>query len=1118
MKKILTALLFISITLSAIADQVENPKAGLLSTVLDIEATEAIISGPLNGTDILYLRSMLLEHRLTSIDMSEARIVSGGKAYEGTNTTSNDVLGENMFRECGNLSKIILPKGLRRIGKCAFSRCNRLREIAIPDTVSVMGMDCLAYNNALRTVTIGRSVSVFEQGILWGSPAVTDIYMFPEVPPTYGNYTFGSRPRVHIHPDSERAYRNAWADLNVIFVTDLVDTLRVDYKAIAANLRTFFADDLFSEIATDYQSLPDEGLRSAMAAKEIPEDLQEIAVKIKNQQWARYEKQFRIHSYEPFSDANTWHSKLKATGLSYMGNPTGIWGKQGDILYVFVPEDVASDATLYIAGCTDNNLITNAKQGVELVKGMNVVKVTQEKAQFWIIYTVKTDNLKKKVTDWPNIDIHIEGGRVDGYYDITHASDEEYKYLRDHATYPLFTIRGRHTVWNFETPTYTTVWPKTIDNSITWSDNQSMWQFDLMGVTDAVAAGERDYPPYNLKGGDALYPSYCNNPVFSIQGDPADAGWANSTTYRTSYNGVDCVRASYDLENENFDSWCVAHECGHNNQGAFNLETCTEASNNLFSNVTLYLTGYQISKGKGIDYQSNDYNNNTPWVKRTIDSKMRMYYQLYLYYHMARRNTSFYPELIKELRRDPLSLWKNGDQSTLKFAEKVCKIANEDLTDFFESWGFFVPCTRVTVSDYGEYTYTITKRDIDDTRRKIAQYPRKNYEILFIEDRIQPTYRFDIWATGPNQIRSGYEAGKYGELGHFTDYMDSIASAQPTHYACAIIRDTVFVSGEGGVGFAAYNSDGSLRSFSNTRVLYVPNATTDTAWTAYSVTANGGLCSLDSLDEQHSDKTKEELMARLIQQANCVLQMADKEREVVGFYHYDDLFNLDALTREATEHYQSGDINSYVSYVHGLTDELQRLDTLERYTLDPGKDYIIRAARNTQYCITATQTRRQLAPSRSLNYRDKNKRFFFKVADEKAGSYYLCSRQNDNYVVNVPKDAPPTISNVEADAVPFALEERSPGLFAFHSLNADGQYIVLNSITQIYGGDYDSKNSLWMIVSADTIDTAIEMPKEECDENERANMLFDLSGRTIRPDATLSPGIYIMNGKKVLIR
>ena len=72
-----------------------------------------------------------------------------------------------------------------------------------------------------------------------------------------------------------------------------------------------------------------------------------------------------------------------------------------------------------------------------------------------------------------------------------------------------------------------------------------------------------------------------------------------------------------------------------------------------------------------------------------------MYYSLYLYYHQAQKNTSFYPELFKALRNDPLSIYEsNSNNSLLKFVRKVCEVAQEDLTDFFTVYGFFEPIPR----------------------------------------------------------------------------------------------------------------------------------------------------------------------------------------------------------------------------------------------------------------------------------------------------------------------------------------------------------------------------------------------------------------------------------------
>jgi hypothetical protein len=81
-----------------------------------------------------------------------------------------------------------------------------------------------------------------------------------------------------------------------------------------------------------------------------------------------------------------------------------------------------------------------------------------------------------------------------------------------------------------------------------------------------------------------------------------------------------------------------------------------------------------------------EYADRTPFFVRDVNSQLRMYYQLYLYYHQAQKNTSFFPNLFKALREDPLVIWGNSNNSSLKFVRKVCEVAQEDLTDFFTAW------------------------------------------------------------------------------------------------------------------------------------------------------------------------------------------------------------------------------------------------------------------------------------------------------------------------------------------------------------------------------------------------------------------------------------------------
>lgn len=69
---------------------------------------------------------------------------------------------------------------------------------------------------------------------------------------------------------------------------------------LIASYSAFFGDELCMQLKGEYASMSDEELTAAMA--EIPADLVAAALKVKNNSWADYEKEFRVSTYEPYSD------------------------------------------------------------------------------------------------------------------------------------------------------------------------------------------------------------------------------------------------------------------------------------------------------------------------------------------------------------------------------------------------------------------------------------------------------------------------------------------------------------------------------------------------------------------------------------------------------------------------------------------------------------------------------------------------------------------------------------------------------------------------------------------------------------------------------------------------
>lgn len=93
-----------------------------------------------------------------------------------------------------------------------------------------------------------------------------------------------------------------------------------------------------------------------------------------------------------------------------------------------------------------------------------------------------------------------------------------------------------------------------------------------------------------------------------------------------------------------------AHEIGHIHQKAINWPGCTESSNNLFSNYVLYKLGKYCSRGselfhladaRFVEGQAWFDMGNPHHMNEDTEIHMRMYWQLWNYYHRCGYNENF---------------------------------------------------------------------------------------------------------------------------------------------------------------------------------------------------------------------------------------------------------------------------------------------------------------------------------------------------------------------------------------------------------------------------------------------------------------------------------------------
>ena len=828
--------------------EIHVEQAGTLPSLLTTTEKELRVTGFINGTDIKFLREKVNAGTITSLDWSGVRIVSGGEAYVDSYSTQDNIIGEEMFYNCSMLQAMVLPATITSIQKNAFARTG-LTSIDIPNSVRSVGEDAFAYCNSLATVVVGRNVNTLSKGAFYAS-SVNTAYVKPVTPPSPPSYLFSSSPKIYVYSEALADYKElGWSSYGTLYGTlaNYYPQESGDEETLYALCNIFFEDAACTQLKAEYQTMGDEELTELIQNSKFkiqngeevsaPSFLLHLVLKIKNNSWAAYEQEFRIHSYKPYSDAKLWNDKLWARCASYMGNPTGIYVQdEGTPLYVFVDEDVPSDATLYIAGSGVDQMFSTGKTGKKLQKGLNIIDGEADRF-YYILYTADTKAMTKRVSEWPEIKIHIEGGKVDGYFDASRHTDTDYRKLLNAAANSTFVCKGRHSVMNIRVSRLKETYPSKIAKAVECLDSLSVWEKDLFGISEAVANGEKVGAPYYITGGDAYYPGYFNNPTYVDNDSPGSV--AHSTEFGIHIS-LDASKTFLNPYVTNYDESGTAHEFGHQLQSPIMLEGTTEGSNDLFSCYCRFFMGHRTSMGESLSAMMEKYAEHEPFYWRGANlGYIRMFWSLYLYYHQAQKNTSFYPELFKALRKDKIVPYSsNTNNSGLKFVRKVCEVAQEDLTDFFTIYGFFEPATNRYLECYGDHYVTNRKIDINSTKRKIAAYEKKNREIIFIEDRVEHVPTTDI-IPRDGAYRIGESIGQFGDIGQFTSYLPGACESSEYVYYQA---DSLYAMvGKGGVGFLMLDADGNILYASNSRSVSIPSSLIPHLYSIFSVDADGTL-------------------------------------------------------------------------------------------------------------------------------------------------------------------------------------------------------------------------------------------------------------------------------------
>lgn len=831
--------------------------------------------------------------------------------------------------------------------------------------------------------------------------------------------------------------RSAWKLVSVDVDQDLLALAQKEFQetqnvidnadTYAANARTFFTDDSAEELAAPYATMDESTLRAAMEGK-LPTALIDYAVRLAADQWAsKWERLFRFGTYKAYGDPDYWSSAMANSVHGYLNNPTGIRIDNGQILFVFVGDNIPANSTLEIEFLAGTGSVKGTR--TRLKKGLNIISSGQNDQAVFVRYTAGTRlNNNLVLADFPDLRINIQGGMVNGYWDIAKHTNADWKeMMADKNLFSGFAIqvKGRHVVWNMNSKLVRKYVPDHIEESISVWDSIQIWECRQMGLEEAVPA-KHDFVLncVSVTGDNYMYASGSHTAY--------NESTLSSILYFTNYR--DGAGGAY---------WGPAHETGHNNQYLITFPGGTEVSNNMFSNIVTYSGGKGTSRGVGVrDGVCKDFGKS--WFDRDIWQQTRMYYQLYLYFYELGKDKEFLPNLFKALRADPMVSHNasniSGQDSWLKFALKCCQIANADLSEFFESYGFFVPVSNRFVEDYSNSYVTMTEKTAQQFREKMQAFEKKLGNLVFVEDRIYAAYGREPWGS-PDKLRIDYSnewpVGKMGDVGQYLDFADDALVPSGYTYTRKGQKLTInHADARGAVGFKVYDADGTLCAIANTYAITLPSSL-DGKKIRVVAAAPVGNNDAEILSSALAGTEAEQLEAlkNSLATAKSHLEMTDPDNAVVGWFLADAIGPLQAVYDQAKAAMDAADqtVHTYGEWSLAVDDAVSELlaNSKARVALRPNDYYALYLCSYNNYTSANLSSGLKGSMLSPADYPSKQWEFVPTIA---RNTYYVKNVESGKYISFLETDKRVKAeADDTADALLISLMESAPGKYALYN-------------------------------------------------------------------------------------
>lgn len=934
-----------------------------------------------------------------------------------------------------------------------------------------------------------------------------------------------------------------------------VKAFEEEYAYLSSNVEKFettlakyFEDAACTVLKPAYSTLGDEALRSAMAADALPATLVDMAVKVKNGDWSEanevsdkkgwdsdYAKKFRVQLIEPYSIAGEITSWFGHNAHTNMDNPTGLYTNNCQVAYIMVEGEIKEGAELWACWINGHSKMPNYNNGysngVRLKEGLNLVPFsTSDGNTLYINYLVHTYNpstktFTRKLGDYDDLKVHIEGGYINGYYNThgdalyTADTDADWVYYEERANMRNITILGRQQVLQFELNDVTV----TEENGNTWTERGLAKLFpeelpaslpENQRINAIVEAWDRIMLIEKMTMGlvskevadsmNALYPrwdgawenkaemydyegyyDYCEGRNYADYYNHHGLAFGTVSGYmygswdHCGYHINTTPSVMTQIATEAGPTWGPAHEIGHQHQGLLTVNGLTEVTNNLFSNIAVWYMGMGTSRVNGTDgnlpHVYDNFKAGGDFFDNNIWALTQMYYRLWLYYHRAGNDTQFYPKLFELLRHNPMSggYYQQGKTTILHFYQMCCEAAQEDLTEFFRAYGFFRVMSNRLVGDYSNSEYTQSQADIDAA---IAAVKAKGYPVnnkpLFINDCTpDPTYSHDgktqrsYW--DGNQTSNGTNA----QIGSYLLFVNPDTTITGK-YVYALVDNKVTMSGgNGAAGFAIYNKEGEILAFANHHSFTINDEVLSLVRSGEaSIVAVAPVGDDVVVKSKAEDGTEEEQLQALktsLSAAKAILNLSDDKGVNVGYFKADYLTELQALVEaaEAARDNQDTSMCSYGEWAMALDQMVVQLTemTIAKVPVYEDDYYALGSVRHKNNSLEYSTAGLKVTFASPA---ENTKKQWVLVPTGVEHQYYVQNVETGLYVSIVSENVRVKAEAKDSkEAVAFNLIEDEPSRFLLQSAKNTALYLSSESNKNVTAVNGSSANAQWTLYS-----------------------------------------------------